>query len=56
MSSLEVALGPLGRDEVLARYVEFVAARRWPQDQPSTKHSRPKTSTPLHRSSQMTSS
>ena len=27
MSSLEVALGPLGRDEVLARYVEFVAAR-----------------------------
>ncbi len=25
--SLEVALGPSGRDEVLARYVEFVAAR-----------------------------
>ena len=25
--SLEVALGPCGRDEVLARYVEFVAAR-----------------------------
>ena len=26
-SLLEVALGPVGRDEVLARYVEFVAAR-----------------------------
>ena len=25
--SLEVALGPSGRDAVLARYVEFVAAR-----------------------------
>ena len=26
-SSLEVALGPSGRDVVLARYAEFVAAR-----------------------------